>query len=185
MFVRILLLIFFTLIAILSMSLATGAIGDLKGTFILIFSPGDFTKMTVKKVLEEELKSNTAFKERFEKNDDFRKSELLRYETQFSKSTNKLRGEIWHSFAVVILIVVLSLLAALFFKRWFPLKPAFIQILQIISAFVILWGLLGQLGWSIQTIGGTSLPEQVNSYWFRILNSIGIFLLFFACFYSL
>jgi len=164
------------------MSLATSAFGDLKGTFILIFSPKDFTKMTIKKVLEGEFKTNAGFKEQFEKNDDFRKSEVLRYETQFSKSTNKLRGAIWHSFAVVILIVVLSLLATLVFKRWFPLKPAFIQILQIISAFVILWGLLGQLGWSIQTIGGTSLPEQVNNYWFRILNSIGMFLLFFCLF---
>ena len=38
----------------------------------------------------------------------------------------------------------------------------------------------GQLGWEIQTWDGGSVMEIVNKWWFRVLYSVGVILLFVA-----
>lgn len=60
-----------------------------------------------------------------------------------------------------------------------------LQIIQIFAIFFILWALLGQSGWDVQTIKGLTLPEYINGLWFRVLNIISAYLFVFAYFYSL
>jgi len=52
------------------------------------------------------------------------------------------------------------------------------------SAFLLLWAVLGLLGWEIQTIAGGTLPELANKAWYRTLHIIGMYLLFIAIFQS-
>ena len=53
-----------------------------------------------------------------------------------------------------------------------------------VSGALILWALIGVLGWPIQTYGGDTLPETINNFWFIFLNVVGSLFLFFTYFYS-
>ena len=55
--------------------------------------------------------------------------------------------------------------------------PEFAPWLQVASAFFFLWSVLGVLGWRIQTYGGQSRAERWNFRAFRLLNCLGMFLL--------
>jgi hypothetical protein len=52
--------------------------------------------------------------------------------------------------------------------------------LQLIGGALVLWAVWGLLGFEIQTFGGVSTPEVVNKWLFRILNGIGMFLVFIS-----
>ena len=49
---------------------------------------------------------------------------------------------------------------------------------QLLSGAFFLWAVLALLGWEIQTFGGTTPAERINKWVFRVLNCIGMFLLF-------
>jgi len=49
-----------------------------------------------------------------------------------------------------------------------------------LAAVVLCWAVLGLLGWEVQSIGGTTLPEQTNQKWFRFLTLFGTGLLIFS-----
>lgn len=74
------------------------------------------------------------------------------------------------------LLILGSLLAYVLSNKKYRLNLR--ALLGLISAFLILMGTYGQLGWEIQTINGNSHIEMVNKYWFRGMFGLGMFLLF-------
>lgn len=52
--------------------------------------------------------------------------------------------------------------------------------LDIFSALILTHAVFGKLGWEIQSFSGDTVLEVVNEWWFRVLYSIGIILLFIA-----
>lgn len=46
--------------------------------------------------------------------------------------------------------------------------------MRVTSAFLVAWGVLGRLGWEIQSIKGRTVAEQINSWWFRALYCLGL-----------
>lgn len=172
------------LLLLVCASFISGPIRNFSKVFLLFFAPDRFVKMSVEQAVTNEKKTNQGFKERFESNEDYRKSRLEEFSNQFIKSTDKIRQSVWKSFQFVFLITFLSVILAFFTKQYVFISAEVLTLIQIFSSFLILWSLLGQLGWTIQTIDGTTLPEQVNDYWFRFLNCVGIGLFFFSCFYQ-
>ena len=49
---------------------------------------------------------------------------------------------------------------------------------QLLSGALFLWAVLALLGWEIQTWKGQTPAEELNKWAFRVLNCIGMFLLF-------
>lgn len=152
--------------------------------FFLIFMPGKFISLSVDDSIAKEKETNEGFKQRFDNDENYRKTRHEELLKQFSDSTNELRGNIGKTFTFVFLVTLLSFVLAIFVKKYVFINPEIILLIQIFSSFLVLWALLGQLGQSIQTFDGTTLPEQINEYWFRFLNCIGIGLFFFSCFYQ-
>ena len=90
----------------------------------------------------------------------------------------KLREAILKSFGLVFAVFVVALLSAMIGHRYYSAWLLKISPwTQIASAFLILWAVLGQLGFEIETWDGNSLPERINKYWFRILMVFGTYLL--------
>ena len=52
------------------------------------------------------------------------------------------------------------------------------QWLQLVSAGIVFWALFGLVGQEIQTWGGSTCPEKVNIWVFRILNFFAMLVLF-------
>lgn len=51
---------------------------------------------------------------------------------------------------------------------------------QYLGIALLLWATFGQVGWAIQTMGGTSYPERVNEFMCRALYVVGSFFLAFS-----
>jgi hypothetical protein len=137
-----------------------------------------------KELWEKECKSNIGLKERCEKDENWKNEQLKRFKEQFLESTLRLRERIWFAFITVALTLLCAAGIAYIAAGLIPISSSTLSIIQIASAFLILWAIIGQLGYSIQTIGGESMPEVMDKFWFIVLNIIGIFSLFFTQFYS-
>ena len=104
----------------------------------------------------------------------------------FTKEGYGLRNSIWQAFVTVSFALLLSICLtyiAHILADLFPWIHKFIQVAPIISAFLILWALIGKLGWSNQTIGGKTPTENLNNFWFRLLNFVAGVLIFLNYFY--
>ncbi len=96
----------------------------------------------------------------------------------------QLRKSIWQSFKTVSKILAFAWFIACITTDSFINPFSLPLILQIGSAFLILWALVGKLGYSIRTWSGNTLPERIDNFWFIFLNVLGILLLFFEQFYN-
>jgi len=177
--------VLFIIFVVVFISWSTSSIKNFWQTMLLIFSPSKFTAESISDSLKKEFSSNKSFKDGFEKDKEYKDKTMREWNERFRGRTKKLRNNILKSLAIVVIILCFSFLAAYVFNKYFNISERLIYILQVLAASLILWALLSKLGWSIQTINGTTLQEQINEYWFRILNSIGAFLLFFTYFYNL
>ena len=87
----------------------------------------------------------------------------------------------WLSFLLVAVSVVAGSCAGRLFAHWYPKDNArLVGILQIIGAFLLLWGTLFVRGWEIQTLGGVTLAERINQWLYRALYCIGTGLFVFS-----
>jgi len=181
---KFLIFIFFVLIMIIVISFATKSQESIKDALLMVFKPSIFTESSINDSIAKELKNNIGFKKAFETDKIYRENKLIEYRKQFSERTQMLRNNIIKSLYIILGVLLMSILSAYIMRRFFPVGQNFIITIQVVSVLVILWALLGKLGWSLQTGGGTTLQEQVNNYWFRILNSLGAYFLLFSYFYN-
>jgi hypothetical protein len=134
--------------------------------------------------MKRECTTNIGFKERCEKDEKYKAEQIENFKKQFAESTQKLRNRIYFAFVTVLLTLLCALGIAYIAAGLTSIPSNMLSIIQVLSAFLILWAIIGQLGYSIETIGGESIPENIDKFWFMVLNIIGIFSLFFAQFYS-
>ncbi len=76
---------------------------------------------------------------------------------------------------LIILLFILSLGIAYFLLN---INLSRLSWLPIISTMLLTQSVFGKLGWEVQTWGGGSVMEMINEWWFRIIYSIGVILLF-------
>lgn len=169
---------------IIAISYVSGTESHIKDTVLMLFKPNAFTDESVKNSLAIDLKGNPAHKKAFESDEKYRAKKISSYKAKNEPRTQKLRANIFKSAYIVVCILLFSFIFAFIMKKWFPVSQNFITIIQIISVLLILWGLLGKLGWTLQTFSGVTLQEQINNYWFRILNGLGAYLLLFSYFHN-
>lgn len=150
-----------------------------------LFLPTEtFVDLSVKDAIKREYKSNAAFKERCEKDENYKSQRIAEFRAQFSESTHVLRTHIKSALTTVFFTLLCAVILAFSLSGLFTIPQGIVQGLQILSAFLILFAIVGQLGYSIETIGGQSLPETMDKYWYVIVNIGGMFLLFFSLFYG-
>ncbi len=144
----------------------------------LIFCVNKFMDEATVHSIEIEFKTNeqlaTSYPDR--KLPEQRVQEFRKREEERSK---KVRIAIIVSFLWVAAVTLLALLSAyfapIFVRKWAAW-------LQVAAAVLILWGVLGKLGWAIQTYKGVTLPEQINEFWFRLVTILGMYLMVFSLF---
>jgi len=158
---------------------------NFKKLLLFSFSPNKFIENCANDSIRSEMKTNVSFKKACESDEDYKKTQKEKFRKQFTDGTNKLRNSIFRAFVMVLLIFICAFLSAFIMKNYVNITKKWLFIIQIISAFVILWALMGKLGFGIQTFCGDTLPEQVNNFWFIFLNVIGIYFLFFTYFFNL
>jgi len=157
---------------------------NFKHLLLFVFSPSKFIEHSVKDSIQREMETNASFKERFESDEDYKKASTEEKRKQFTDARNKVWNTICRAFLMVLLIFICAVLSAFIMRDFITITDKWLLIIQIVSAFLILWALMGKLGWSIQTHGGTTLPEKINNFWFIFLNVIGIYFLFFTYFFN-
>ena len=101
-------------------------------------------------------------------------------------SGRKLRTRIVKTLFIMIVVAVYSFFIAFLAKKLMQtsINDNILNWIQVSAIFLVLWALLGQLGWSIQTIKGISLPEYINDLWFRTLNVVAAHLFLFSYFFK-
>ena len=152
--------------------------------FNLFLRPKNFATLSAKEAMERECKSNIGFKERCEKDENWKIEQLKGFKEQFFESAQQLRSRIYFAFLTVALTLLCASGIAYIAADLISISSSTLSIVQTASAFLILWAIVGKLGYPIQTMGGESVPEIMDKFWFIILNIVGIFFLFFTQFYS-
>lgn len=150
--------------------------------FLLLFLfPERFIDLSTKDTISRELKTNTGFKERYESNDlKWKEERLQSYHKQFSEASQSLKNSIYQALLTALKVTIVAGGLAYLFARY--ISPNVLNIIQIVSTFVIFIAVIGKMGWSIQTISGETLPEVVNEFWSILLNWVGILCFFFTQF---
>ncbi len=95
-----------------------------------------------------------------------------------ARSVVEIRGALFTSLWLVVGSIVIGVLAGRIYVWCSFQNSLFVsEISQYVGVAILLWATLGKMGWSIQTVNGTTLPEQVNEFVYRLLYVMGSFFL--------
>lgn len=84
----------------------------------------------------------------------------------------------WFSFLLVVISVAIGYAFGIAVGKIHPSEnQCLVAVLQILGAFLLLWGALFVRGWEIQTFCGVTLAERVNQWLYRGLYCVGTILL--------
>ncbi len=86
----------------------------------------------------------------------------------------QLRLSFWNTTKIIVGIAVVSGVSGFLINSHSPFTNGGILGLRVASSLTIAWAVLAKLGKEIESIGGTSMPEQLNSFLFKILYFIGV-----------
>jgi len=142
----------------------------IKATFFLLFDRKRFINLAKQR-------SDQMLREQHER-DHARQAgqtiEVPHYETQ----TTTLRKAVGYSLLLVLVVVLLGWVAGQLLNRFVgPPSQATARLILYSGIGTLLWATLAKCGWNIQSWNGTTLPEQVNDFLFRVLYLAGSFLL--------
>jgi hypothetical protein len=93
----------------------------------------------------------------------------------FTIGISTFRKRQLESAILTLSLFCISLVIAYLFSS---LNFSHISWMTIASTMLLTHSVFGLLGWEIQTWAGGSVIEVINTWWFRILYSIGVILLF-------
>lgn len=134
---------------------------------------------------------------KFEKiSPDYNKQKMVEYNREKERNKNidnvtisgrRLRRRIYKTLLIMVVVLIYSYVLAFVIKNYtnITITTTVITRIQIFAVFLVLWALLGQLGWSIQTFKGLTAPEYINDLWFRVLNVISAHLVLFGYFFKM
>jgi hypothetical protein len=149
--------------------------------FCFFFFPGAFVRQATDEAIAGEFETNEQLRKKYPTR-ELPPEDLTHFRQGREEQTSALRRSVLSS-----LVTVLALAAA----AWLSSSPlagvsgSTISGLRTLSAALILWAVLGRLGWNIQTFQGDTLPERFNSLWFRLIYVTGAYLLVLSMFLSM
>lgn len=85
----------------------------------------------------------------------------------------QIRKEFFNSFIWMFVLTLISLSSA-YLCTQMQLSEFYLTIINIFSVFVIATSVFSKLGFSIQTWKGKTIPEQVNTFLFKVSYSLGV-----------
>ena len=91
--------------------------------------------------------------------------------TRFRAS--ELAKSIGKSLFLVSAVTVLAGVAAYFANAHLRITEAVVVGARIVGIAIFAWAVLGRVGWSIQSMSGKTMIEQMNGSWFRVLYIAG------------
>lgn len=95
-------------------------------------------------------------------------------ESQSARSVTEIRHTLCVSLWMVLGSVVAGCIVGRIYVSLDLPKPLLVaEISQYLGVAILLWATLGKIGWSIQTMNGNTLPEQVNDFVYRLLYIFG------------
>lgn len=156
---------------------------NFKNLFFLFLPSKKITKLSTKDAIERRLQ-NEDFRKQFTHNEEYKKNVIAETEDDFYSRVVKLRNSIKQGLITVILVAIAAIFTAILCREFIELSQSLILLIQSISAMMILWALISKLGWPIQVYKGKTIPEQMDNFWFILLNITGSYFLFSTYFYS-
>jgi hypothetical protein len=102
--------------------------------------------------------------------------EINNVKEQESKRIKNIRKAQFTSFALVIIVSLSGFALASYINIYYPLQLFTIRVFRLISIIIIAWAVFSKLSKEIESIGGKSLPEQINNFSFRLFYVLGVFL---------
>lgn len=101
--------------------------------------------------------------------------------SQSARSVTEIRRTLCVAFWMVVVSTVGGGIAGRFYV-WLELpRPHLVaEVSQYLGVAILLWATLGKIGWSIQTMNGNTLPEQVNNFVYQLLYVVGSICLAFS-----
>jgi hypothetical protein len=151
--------------------------------FYFVFNSRKFIEIATEESIKSEFESNKQLAEAYpnktlpyNKREEFRKGEEER--------TRLLRKSIAKSFLYLFYTISISFIFSFLIVRILKIyfSSTLLITIRFISASLIFWAVLGRLGWEIQTYAGDTLPEKINSLWYRLLYILGVFFVMFSYF---
>ena len=134
--------------------------------------PGRFVEHATTDDIKREFETNEQWREAFPTH-QLPEDRVVEWRRNRADKTRRLRHSIFGSLAAVIALA----LAAWGTSLLIGIPPQAIRILRLASAGLIVWAVLGRLGWEIQTWKAVTLVEQVNRTSFRLAYGLGVYLL--------
>jgi len=136
------------------------------------FRPNDFIEVSVSDSIAKAFQTNKQLAEKYP-DKKLPEEKINEYRNFHKKATSVVRTSISRNLFYCSFPLIPALIT-------YKILPVYIKIYGILSAFIILWAVLSEVGWEIQTFKGNSLPEQVNKVWFRLIQSLGMYFLFLS-----
>ncbi len=149
----------------------------------LFFCHEKFVSLAVEETIKMNCEASGSYKTKYENDENWKAEEIAKCTKQLFENTKKVKNSIWEAFWTVAKTLGFAWLIACVVTNSILFPSNLSSILQIISAFLILWALIGKLGYPIQTFDGQTLPELIDNFWFIVLNVLGVLCLFFSQFY--
>lgn len=138
----------------------------------LVFNQENFIETSTQYSVHKSFERNKQFAHKYP-NGVVSEDELNGRRKTFKERTFMVRTSILKSFLNCLVTALIAIIASLVLPQW----PKFYGA---ISAFALLWAVMGLSGWEIQTYDGDTLPEQANDWWYRGVYYIGMGFLFIA-----
>lgn len=137
----------------------------IKLIFLLVFRPSEFIAISEENVAW--MNSEKGMEE---------KTKRISAPSYSEAATRAMRRALLTSLIYVLGSILLGVIvgrAIVAVELWEPLGAS--EIAQYVGIAILLWATLGKVGWDIQTLNGTTIPEQTNELLYRLLYVVGSF----------
>jgi len=149
----------------------------------LFFSSNKFIDIATEDSIQKSFENNKQLREKYP-DKKLPEEEKLWRRKEMGKSTKILRESIFCAFFWVLAPVILAGIIAFIMKKPldFEISSGTLLAIRLFGLSFIVFAIFGKVGWEIQTINGESLPEIINKFWFRLVYTVGAFVLFLGFF---
>lgn len=89
--------------------------------------------------------------------------------------TRKIRTKQRNALFHIVWLGLAGYLLASILNSYISLTPGQVLVSRVAAVSIIAWAALARLGWEIQSMGGTTVAEQIHTFSFRFFYSLGVF----------
>lgn len=143
-------------------------------SILLFIYPSKLTEIDAKKNLEREFEKNQGYKDR-EDDKDFVKAKLGHFKDLSMERIGELRKSSLKAFILTSVFFGFSFIVAFLWLKYFELPSQNIFFfIRLISSFLILFAMFLAVGRSIHSIGGQTIPENLDIFLCKLLSALGV-----------